>query len=81
MAIKSKQNSGIRMMLEEIDKYGYCLTENFAEEVEQFVAPFGDIRVVTDIVVDLTTPALVTSDKALDLHTDHSRVKFMPGTA
>ena len=62
---------------EQVINNGYCLVESFDGRIDQLLAPFGEICMVTDVVVDLSTPALVTSDEALDFHTDHSRVKFI----
>ena len=62
---------------EQVDNIGYCLVRGFDGKIDQILAPLGEICMTTDVVVDLSTPALVTSDEALDFHTDHSQVKFI----
>ena len=51
----------------------FCEIDNF----EEIVQDLGVIIQRTDVKADKTSKALVTSDKALDLHTDHHKADFI----
>lgn len=46
-------------------------------DVQWLCSSLGKIICETDVVVDLSTSALVTSDSALDVHTDHNKAKYV----
>ena len=45
--------------------------------MNRVVAKLGDILHVTDVKVDLKSKSLVTSNRALDFHTDHPRADYI----
>lgn len=64
-------------LYEEVLTYGYCHVKGFEGKISQLLRAFGHICMTTDVVINNTTQALVTSDRPLALHTDHSRVEFI----
>lgn len=63
---------------DELEIYGFTYLQNkTAKDVSLLCNSLGKILLKTDVKIDLTTKALVTSDKELDMHTDHSKVKYI----
>lgn len=62
----------------ELDIHGFKYLQNqSAKDVNLLCNSLGKILLETDVKIDLTTKALVTSDKELDMHTDHSKAKYI----
>ncbi len=66
------------MVKNELEVHGFkCLQNKTVKEVNLLCNSLGKILLQTDVKIDLTTKALVTSDKELDMHTDHSKAKYI----
>ena len=62
----------------ELEIHGFKYLQNkTVKEVNLLCHSLGEILLETDVKIDLTTKALVTSDKELDMHTDHSKAKYI----
>lgn len=62
----------------ELDALGFCHLQRLSQlESTEILNSFGSVLHTTDVLLDPTCTALVTSDRALDLHTDHSRVRYV----
>lgn len=53
------------------------LQDKTAKDVNLLCRSLGKILLEADVKINLTTKALVTSDNALDMHTDHSKAKYI----
>jgi len=61
-----------------LSEKGYCyLTAQSAEEVDNLINTLGKAFFITDVKVRPDSKALVTSAKALDVHTDHHRAQWI----
>jgi alpha-ketoglutarate-dependent taurine dioxygenase len=66
------------MIKKELDINGFKYLKNQTiKDVNLLCHSLGKILLETDVKIDLTTKALVTSDKELDMHTDHSKAKYI----
>ncbi|CAC9617053.1 hypothetical protein [uncultured Gammaproteobacteria bacterium] len=66
------------MIKNELEDYGFKHLKNqTTKNVNLLCHSLGKILLETDVKIDLTTKALVTSDKELDMHTDHSKAKYI----
>jgi alpha-ketoglutarate-dependent taurine dioxygenase len=66
------------MIKKELDAHGFKYLKNQTiKDVNLLCHSLGKILLETDVKIDLTTKALVTSDKELDMHTDHSKAKYI----
>lgn len=62
----------------ELNIHGFKYLQNkTAKDVHLLCHSLGKILLETNVKIDLTTKALVTSDKELDMHTDHSKAKYI----
>ena len=62
----------------ELDTIGYAyLRQRSIESAKEVFGTLGVIFHQTDVKIDLTTRALVTSDCALDIHTDHHQARYI----
>lgn len=62
----------------ELEIHGFKYLHNkTVEDVNLLCGSLGDILLETDVKIDLNTKALITSDKDLDMHTDHSKAKYI----
>jgi len=62
----------------ELETHGFKYLKNkTTKEVNLLCHSLGKILLETDVKIDLKTKALVTSDKELDMHTDHSKAKYI----
>lgn len=62
----------------ELENYGFKYLQNkTTKDVDLLCHSLGKILLEADVKIDLTTKALVTSDKELDMHTDHSKAKYI----
>jgi alpha-ketoglutarate-dependent taurine dioxygenase len=66
------------LIKKELDIHGFKYLQNkTTKDVQLLCHSLGKILLETDVKIDLTTKALVTSDKELDMHTDHSKAKYI----
>ncbi len=66
------------LIRKELDIHGFKHLQNqTVKDVDLLCRSLGKILLETDVKIDLTTKALVTSDKELDMHTDHSKAKYI----
>jgi pyridoxine 5'-phosphate synthase PdxJ len=73
-----KPQEPIRDYWQEFTQNGYVWIEKQSEAfVESFVKRLGEVIFETDVSVKPESKALVTSDKALDFHTDHHKADFI----
>ena len=65
-------------MKNELEAYGFKFLQNqTSKDISLLCHSLGKILLETDVKINLTTKALVTSDKELDMHTDHSKARYI----
>ncbi len=61
-----------------LKQYGFVHLVNQNEDnLKRIIDNLGEVVQVTDVKVNLKSRALVTSDRELDFHTDHHKVKYI----
>lgn len=62
----------------ELESHGFKHLQNkTVEDVNSLCHSLGTVLLEADVKVDPTTKALVTSDSELDMHTDHSKARYV----
>lgn len=71
-------NKNVAPILDEITRSGYALLRGIGSSgMDRVATKLGDILHVTDVKVDSKSKSLVTSNRALDFHTDHPRADYI----
>jgi alpha-ketoglutarate-dependent taurine dioxygenase len=61
-----------------LEQKGFCCLENQSyEKLQEIIDGLGKTIMITDVSVNLDSRALVTSDRALGFHTDHSKANYI----
>lgn len=62
----------------ELDQSGFILIDNSTESaLADVMSSLGDVMLVTEVEVNTNSRSLVTSDKELDVHTDHNKANYI----
>ena len=78
MGEQPRSKAATDTLLKELKQCGYVLMEGAGQSgLDSVIAQLGEVIQVTKVHNNPDTPALVTSDRALDFHTDHPKADFI----